>query len=102
MSIIRGNKCPICGNELRYNYWSDDCYGVVESYEDCTNCNYSKGFAYGDYSLVFANKEFYYSYRENNTKYFKNIKKCLFMARRNYKKFGRKKYIKKYYKNLDN
>lgn len=42
-------KCPICGNKLYYNSWSEEYRGVVENIYQCTRkgCNYKEHEYYG-------------------------------------------------------
>ena len=79
-------KCPICNNQVKWEYWSGP-FGIGEEYIDCSTCNYEFGFSYGNYKEVVGNKYFIWSY---STKYdnpiFKRMSRTEFMAKRRWKK----------------
>ena len=61
--------CPICGHELRHEQYTEFGIGVVEEYNNCSNCNYSYEYAYGNYQEIFGHNIFrwtYHLYSDNN------------------------------------
>lgn len=91
--MTKTTKCPICNNQAKWEYYSGP-YGIEEEHVNCQKCGYYYEFAYGNYLEVIKGKEYIW---HHTTKYtnpiFKRIKRDLFMARRNWKKF-RKNYNK--------
>ena len=92
--------CPICGNDITVEYYTEDSVGVVEEYGSCTRCNYSTEFAYGSYGVYFGKHEFTYSYSifDNNNeraRLFTKMRKAEFMAHRNWHKGLRERLIRK-------
>lgn len=89
--------CPICGNDITVEYYTEDSVGVVEEYGSCTRCNYSTQFAYGAYQVSFGRYDFIYSYtifNNNNerARLFTKMRRAEFMAHRNWHKGLRKNY----------
>ena len=40
MSIKESRKCPVCGRENKYDYYSETEWGVVEQRYYCPRCTY--------------------------------------------------------------
>ena len=85
-------RCPICGNSAKWIYWSEGYWGIVEEHTECDKCGYCKEFVYGNSILSIGNKMFTWFYNtKNSDPVFRRIKRAIFMARRNWKKYKRKK-----------
>jgi hypothetical protein len=89
--------CYICGHELRHEQYTEFGIGVVEEYNNCSNCNYSYAYAYGNYQEIFGHNVFDWSYHlyDNTNKehnFFKKLNKAKFMSRRNWRKGLKHKY----------
>ena len=87
-------KCPICNNEVKYEYYNESV-GTVEEHINCNHCGYYYDFAYGAYREHIGNKEFVWGYTiyDDNCacrRLMKKISRTEFMARRNWKKGIRK------------
>lgn len=62
------DKCPICGNELYENSWSEDYHGVVETVRRCgrssiNDTHFSDHTSYGYTDLVAGNLTWSYNYK---------------------------------------
>ena len=79
--------CPICGNDMKWEYWAGP-YSIEEEYQECNTCGYYYTFAYGAYGEVVGNKCFVWSYSTRmDSPIFRRIKRTEFMAKRRWKKF---------------
>lgn len=79
--------CPICGCDMRWEYWYGP-FGIEEEYQKCNTCGYYYMFLYGVYGEVVGNKWFMWSYNTKmDSPIFRRIKRAEFMARRRWKKF---------------
>lgn len=90
--------CPICGHKAVDKCYIEENMGIVEEYVNCTCCNYSDEFVYGNYTTTFGNYEFNYSHSvlNNDNTYalvIKKLHRAIFMARRNWRKGLRKNYV---------
>ena len=80
-------NCPVCKNHAEWKYWVCP-YGTEEEYITCPKCGYCYEFAYGNYLEIVKGKEFCWDYKtKESSPIFKRIKKAMFMAKRNWKKF---------------
>ena len=92
--------CPVCGNKVIVEYYTEESVGVVEEYGNCIRCNYSTEFVYGAYQVSFGKYDFIYSYtifNNNNerARLFTKMRKAEFMAHRNWHKGLRERLIRK-------
>ena len=85
--MVKEIPCPICGRDMRYEYWYGP-FGIEEEHQKCNTCGYYYIFAYGAYGEVVGNKWFMWSYNTKmDSPIFRRIKRAKFMARRRWKKF---------------
>lgn len=85
-------KCPVCKNKIEYIYYVGP-FGTEEIHINCSYCNYFEDYLYGGTIILINNKEYVESYNDSsNYKSLinKKLRKKLFMARRNWKKFRKK------------
>lgn len=84
-------NCPICNSKVKSEYFIG-LFGIEEEYIDCPICGYFYQFYYGDYLLYVGNKTFTWNDygRRSGGPLDKRIKRAVFMARRNWKKFHKK------------
>ena len=89
-------KCPICGSKFIHNeYWIESIR--CEEYDKCPKCTYGENFEYGHYYVAFYKHEFIWSYYTSWNelrRIQKKLDKALFMAKRNYKKGLKSKYLR--------
>lgn len=79
--------CPICNNQAKWEYYLSP-WGLEEEKIDCPHCGYYYQFAYGNYMECVKGEEFVWNYTIHYPHpIFKRIKRAMFMARRNWKKF---------------
>ena len=90
-------KCPICGSKFIHDeYWIE--FNRCEEYDKCPKCTYEEDFEYGHYCIAFHKHEFIWSYYTSWNelrRIQKKLDKALFMAKRNYKKGLKSKYLRK-------
>ena len=89
--------CPICHNQAEYRVYNEE-FGTVEEYIICDVCGYQFDFAYGGYRELVGRKEFVWNYTLVGDEWkclMKKISKAKFMARRNWKKFKKRKLRKR-------
>lgn len=68
--------CPICRQPGKTQSWSDDPFGLVESWDTCADCGYRRGFSYGVTEMVLAPRLWEFSHAD--TEHFKRRQEKLF------------------------
>ena len=85
--MTKTTKCPVCDNQAKWEYWTGP-WGIEEERIVCNRCRYYYEFAYGNYVEAIKGKEYIWHYTTKHTNpIFKRMKRDMFMARRNWKKF---------------
>lgn len=59
--MISSITYPICGTKFEYEYFTGP-YGTEEEHQQCTTCNYSYHFEYGNYCEMVGDSCFIWGY----------------------------------------